>query len=270
MTPSHVDVEVAGDAADESATTKLADAARVAFLDALAKIAAAHPEGRTVYGANGTVLVITDVSMASLNGVFSLGSRPDPTEIGRLATIAAGEELPWSISVRGDASAEVLEVAARHGRTHQSSEPLMVWPATEARWRGPGRDAPTIRTITYAEQKPYNDMLDLNFATSAGIFRQLMEPIIVVPWASTYVAELDGVLVATGYGIRSGDHIGVFNISVPAELRGYGYGRLMTERVVRDGFDAGAATAYLQASDDGFPLYQSMGFRSVEAWTNLN
>jgi ribosomal protein S18 acetylase RimI-like enzyme len=70
--------------------------------------------------------------------------------------------------------------------------------------------------------------------------------------------------------MRIGDHIGVYNITVAPEFRRRGFGRLITERVIRDGFDAGAATAYLQSSRPGLPLYESMGFRMAESWTYLS
>jgi hypothetical protein len=39
---------------------------------------------------------------------------------------------------------------------------------------------------------------------------------------------------------------------------------------VADGVARGADLAYLQSSEDGYPLYQSMGFRTVETWTYLS
>jgi hypothetical protein len=44
---------------------------------------------------------------------------------------------------------------------------------------------------------------------------------------------------------------------------------LITERVMTDGFDAGATMAYLRASTSGRPLYESIGFRTVRNWTHL-
>jgi len=51
--------------------------------------------------------------------------------------------------------------------------------------------------------------------------------------------------------------------------RGRGDGRAITSRIVADGIPRGADLAHLQSSEDGYPLYQSMGFRTVETWTYL-
>ena len=63
---------------------------------------------------------------------------------------------------------------------------------------------------------------------------------------------------------------GVFNIATVPAYRGRGSGRAVTSRIVADGVARGADLAYLQSSEDGYPLYQSMGFRTVETWTYLS
>ena|ERR1700754_52670 len=247
-----------------------ADGASAAFFEVLNKIAEAHPDGRRLTGQNGTFGVITGALVPALNGVFNSDSYPDSVEIDRLAAVVAEEGLPWSISTRREPSLEVLNIAARHGLMQRRVEPLMVCQSSDARLRGPRNGAPMVHVITASQRETYFDLLDANFGARAGIFRSLMEPIIDPPWASAYMAELNGIPVVTGYGVRTRDYIGVFNISVAPEFRGRGYGRLMTERVMQEGFDAGATTAFLQASTDGYPLYQSMGFLTVESWTYLS
>lgn len=59
------------------------------------------------------------------------------------------------------------------------------------------------------------------------------------------------------------------NIATVPAARRRGYGRKITERVVLDAFADGATAAYLHASEDGLPLYEAMGFRTVETWTYL-
>jgi N-acetylglutamate synthase len=89
------------------------------------------------------------------------------------------------------------------------------------------------------------------------------------PWATAYLLEEEGRPVTTGYATRHGDLLGVWNISTSPEYRRRGYGKVMTEALVRDGFASGARFAYLQASAQGVGVYTSIGFRTVAAWTTF-
>jgi ribosomal protein S18 acetylase RimI-like enzyme len=44
-----------------------------------------------------------------------------------------------------------------------------------------------------------------------------------------YLVELEGVRVATSFGVLVDDLVGVFNIAVPPQYRRRGYGRAATE-----------------------------------------
>jgi len=80
---------------------------------------------------------------------------------------------------------------------------------------------------------------------------------------AVYVGYTDGQPVTTGFGIRTGRTIGVYNIATLETARRRGYGAAMTERVVADGAAAGCDVAILQASDMGRPIYERLGFRTV-------
>jgi len=90
-----------------------------------------------------------------------------------------------------------------------------------------------------------------------------------LPGGVPYLAREDGQVVAVGFGVFAEGTAGVFNIATVPASRGRGYGRAVTSRIVADGVARGADLAYLQSSEDGYPLYQSMGFRTVETWTYL-
>jgi ribosomal protein S18 acetylase RimI-like enzyme len=244
-------------------------AAADAFFAAVRALADVQPGGRWESAENGTALLISDSQMSSLNGVFAQRLEADAAEMDRLAGPAAETGLPWSIGVRGEPGADVLEVAARHGRTGRHQTPMLVCPSGDALFRGQTGPA-TVRTITSAERKVVGETLAAGFRAPVGMVLSLMtEQVIDAPWAETYLVEVDGTPVATGMGILNGDHIGVYNIATAPEFQGRGYGRLVTERVMTDGFAAGATTSYLQSSKAGRPLYETMGFRTVETWTYL-
>jgi GNAT superfamily N-acetyltransferase len=101
---------------------------------------------------------------------------------------------------------------------------------------------------------------------------EIPEPI-VRPWVgeelwrrngcAVYVGYTDGRPVTTGFGVRTGNTIGVYNIATLEMARRRGYGAAMTARVVADGAADGCDVAILQASEMGRPIYERLGFRTV-------
>ena len=105
------------------------------------------------------------------------------------------------------------------------------------------------------------------FGIDVEHFRQLITPEVsrLRGWRA-YVGEGGGDLVATGGGFTHGDQVGVFNIATPPSHRRRGYGAALTARAVSDGVRDGATWAWLQATSDGLPVYERLGFKTVERW----
>jgi len=78
-----------------------------------------------------------------------------------------------------------------------------------------------------------------------------------------------GAALAAGFGVFLEGTCGLYNIATAPGYRSRGYGRAVSSRIMADGIGRGAELAYLQSTPDGYPLYQSMGFRTVETWTYL-
>jgi N-acetylglutamate synthase len=72
--------------------------------------------------------------------------------------------------------------------------------------------------------------------------------------------------VVSGMGYLANGCLGVFNIATPPESRRRGYGAAMTVRVLQDAAAHGCTWAWLQASPDGYPIYERLGFRTLESW----
>lgn len=252
-------------------TDRLAEFAAAGLSEAFAEIVGAHPGSRIYTGKDGSVLLVTGEPVAAFNILIVERDRWDADEIERLAGLIAAAGLPWSLVVRDEPVRDLLAIANRYGLSHRRTEPLMLCLRADARLRGPRAEGPVIRTIRSAERQVHGDLYTASFGTPADIYFQLMrEPVFDAEWATTYVAELDGVPVATCYSVRTGDSVGIFTVGVPPEFRGRGYGRLMTERAMTDAFESGATAAYLQSSEVALKLYESMGFRTVETWTYLS
>jgi ribosomal protein S18 acetylase RimI-like enzyme len=73
----------------------------------------------------------------------------------------------------------------------------------------------------------------------------------------------DGRPVGTGMAVLADDIVGLYSIGTLADARGRGIGRAMTLTGMRAGHDAGCRTALLEATDPGYPLYISLGFRTI-------
>lgn len=69
--------------------------------------------------------------------------------------------------------------------------------------------------------------------------------------------------VAFGYGVKDGSYFGIFNIFVSRKHRGMGFGKLITESLLKIGYDSGAEYAYLQVVAENIganKLYDKLGF----------
>jgi ribosomal protein S18 acetylase RimI-like enzyme len=73
----------------------------------------------------------------------------------------------------------------------------------------------------------------------------------------------DGRPVGTGMAVLADDIVGLYSIGTVAEARGRGIGRAMTLTGMEAGHDAGCRAALLEATDAGYPLYISLGFRTI-------
>jgi N-acetylglutamate synthase len=249
-----------------------ADRAAQAVIASLRLLADSLPGMRQQQVAPGVISLMSGLPLATLNGVFTDGVRPDVTEIDRAAAGLAGLPLPWSIQFRGEPEPAAERVAARYELTARETLPLMVYRP------GPGGQPPSARPSAAASVVVAGlaDRIDYAAALAAGFEAppEIMAPFsspeaFALPGAVPYLAREDGQVVAVGFGVVGDGTAGIFNIATVPAYRGRGYGRAITSRIVADGIDRGADLAYLQSSEAGYPLYQSMGFRTVETWTYL-
>jgi N-acetylglutamate synthase len=225
-------------------------------------------EGRAEKREHGSWLLITQIHTAPLNGVFSEARHPDADEMASLAENFTELALPWCMQVRGTPDAELRRVATEHGLTRPNSVPFMVCAPEAVTYRAD--PAMSVRAVTGSEVRAYVSTLTAGFESPIGLFGDVFTGRVLDTEGLTgYLAEVDGQPVATGLSALSGGQLGLFNIATRPAHRGRGYGRAVTERALRDGFAAGASTAFLTATDSGLSLYESIGFSTVENWTYL-
>jgi ribosomal protein S18 acetylase RimI-like enzyme len=245
------------------------DVAAQAWMAALAMFAAAQPGGYYRAGANGTSELVTGAPMPFLNGVISTARDADAEEVAAFAASPKLESVAWSLQVRGEqVDDRIVATAGDRGLQQRMALPFMLKEFGDGDIREPEADGLKVRRLLGDEGDLYRTVMAAGFEGPEEIF-SIFTAHSVMDHASMrcYLAEAEGVPVATSFGVLVDDLVGVFNIAVPPQYRRRGYGRAATAAVVRDAYEAGARTAFLHASPLGVPLYQAMGFRLAENWT---
>lgn len=234
--------------------------------EAMQKLSTWAPDVRLQVSAEGTGVLVTGLRMAMMNGVFSVSARPNIIQMAMSAEKLAGLGLPWCMQVRGRPAAELLVVAARHGLTERSHVPLMICAPEAVKYSAD--EAVSVRTVSAAEHRRYVDALEQGLEIPAGLFGDIYGGrVLDTDGVTPYVVEVDGQPVTTGLSIQANGQAGIYNVATVPEFRGRGYGRAVTERMIRDSFAAGASHVFLTSSDMALPLYESIGFETIETWT---
>jgi hypothetical protein len=83
----------------------------------------------------------------------------------------------------------------------------------------------------------------------------------------TYLlVRIDGVAVATGLLRSAAGVAGIYGIGVRRGFQRRGLGTLATLLTVREGARTGARVAILQATTEGFPVYDKLGFKTISTF----
>ncbi|MGD0248529.1 MAG: GNAT family N-acetyltransferase [Candidatus Limnocylindrales bacterium] len=89
------------------------------------------------------------------------------------------------------------------------------------------------------------------------------------PTAQPLVGTIDGRVIATGLATANGPVGWLGGIVVAAEHRRQGFGKAMTDELIRLLRAAGCETLSLEATDIGRPMYERMGFRLTTHYHQL-
>jgi GNAT superfamily N-acetyltransferase len=244
------------------------DIAAEAWMTSLAMFVATQPGGFYRTGTHGTSELVTGAPMPFLNGVISTRHEADIEEVAAFAASSRLKAVSWSIQVRGErVDGQIASTAADHGFGQQTTLPFMIKELTERDAQVSDAD-PVVRRVPGTEGDLYQRVMAAGYEGPVEIFAIFSSPAVMDhPSMRAYVVEVEGVPVATSFGILVNDLVGVFNIAVPPQFRRRGYGKAATAAILREAYAAGARTAFLHASSMGVPLYQAMGFRIAENWT---
>jgi GNAT superfamily N-acetyltransferase len=103
------------------------------------------------------------------------------------------------------------------------------------------------------------------FETPRSVAERFIAPgLLELPGSRLYLARADGLPVGFCWTSAHEVAVGVFGVGVLAEHRRKGIGRAVTSFAIHDA--PGVDIAWLQPTDMGRPLYDSMGFTKRGMW----
>jgi hypothetical protein len=244
----------------------LVDRAVRAFHGAWEAMVAVFPHGSYSL-TNGIVRCRTGLPVAPFNGVWGAAADVDPGSVlGAVDEFAAGD-LPWNLQLRPGYADELDDALAQRGLVRTSAIPFMVL-ADVNRVRAAIPVGADLRLATsFADLDATLSLLERGFGMPTELTRhQFPIQVFGLPGMATTIVRADGADVSTALGAVDGDLCGVFNVATPEEHRRRGHGAAATAHAVLHGALGGATAAYLQASPMGFPVYERLGFVTVEHW----
>jgi ribosomal protein S18 acetylase RimI-like enzyme len=202
------------------------------------------------------------VPLINYNGVTGVGADVDAT----LARVRAwGVPARWVVSSVNTPEAFEAELAG-HGLTVHEDAPGMV--ARVEDLAEPRLGEATIEVVqSVAQSDEWVDVLRDGFGlapeTAACVRSAHGWPHMHNAGLLYLLVRLDGLGVATGL-LRSATGVaGVYGIAVRRAFQRRGLGSLATLATVREGARGGARVAILQATQEGLPVYEKLGFQTL-------
>jgi len=211
--------------------------------------------------------VVTGVPVPPLNWVLAHRVDADAQDVEELLHEVAATGLPHCLQFRPGATDHLAALAVRRRMVWEEDIPLMALEDTGHLEAAQAVHGLTIRELAPTEAELHSRVAASGFEAPVEMFLQLMTPaVLAMPGATCYLGEVDGQAVTTGFSIRLGSYVAIFNIATPPDQRRRGYGAAVTARAVADGMAAGAKWSWLQASAAGYPTYKRLGYHNVESW----
>jgi hypothetical protein len=200
----------------------------------------------------------------SYNGVLGAGCDVD----AMLARVRS-----WQLPVRwliGTGSAgDVEETFRARGLVLTDEFPAMIAPVADL--PEPALNGVTVETVeSDSQRREWDDVFQDAFGLSEDVATLVAA---AHAWPSRHernrlymLLRRDGIAVATAILHSPCGVAGVYGITVRRGCRRQGLGALATLATVRAGAERGATVAMLQATQEGFPVYERLGFRTICAF----
>jgi len=212
----------------------------------------------------GLIASAADIACPNCNTIYVHHADAEEEDLAETIRFLEGRGFPFQISVRAklaDRYAPVIEAA---GLARLTDLPMMTLTPGEFR-PAPPADGLQLRVLAPGSE-PYHLYL---VADGLGMSRDglayLMSPAnLASPAWTTYVGEVDGRLAVTGSAIAGAAGAGLISIVTDPQFARRGFAAALTSVVIADAFAQGRPRVFLHSSDQGFRVYERLGFRTVE------
>jgi len=222
------------------------------------ELIARHIPGGFVERVSGVPMASCAVPVPFFNCAWPLASAP-PEAVGQVAARFRAAGVPFVIHVPPEAE-ELARRAVQEGLTLAGRLPCF---AIEP---GPIPESPNdlvIERVNEDNRAAFLEATATGFEMPPDMVRVLYPPSMTHdPAVRAFVGTLDGAPVATSLSVRTDATIGIYSVATAPAARGRGVGTAMTWHLMRDA-DPGWRLAVLQASGQGRPVYERMGFNLV-------
>lgn len=191
-----------------------------------------------------------DVNMACVCG---------PSAVEQLTAVLELLEDRSAVVLVGAADADAVAPAARAaGLTEAGRAPVMVLHLDASRL---SRDPRVRRAADEADLEQVRALRRETFALEDDVLRDRLTE---VPTVGVWLLENEGLPVSVVVTDREGDLVGVRGMGTPHPFEHQGFGHHLLEHALAVNADEGARRAYLVATAAGEPLYEHLGFVTIE------
>ena len=223
-----------------------------------------HIPGAEVRVHGNALLGITGGPTADFN-MSLIDEGPDDVAIleefvGRMTAMG----VPGLFMMSSAAGRRLGPIAAASGLLNAGTAPLMARPATDA--GAPSADFTIERVTDSAGMGVVNDLAASAFGMDpAWCSRTFASPwLLEAPGVEFFLARRGDEPMSTVATTGAGATIGIWSMATPPDKQRQGAGRAVLLAAMEYHQKRGAETFYLCATEAGKPLYDSLGFKTVD------
>ncbi len=217
------------------------------------------------------ISIATGMPVAAFNPTFVVAPPRDPA--GALERVRAFHErtaLAGEVNASGATATAIADAARSAGLKAGHRVPCMLLAPLVA--TTPASPSLELRRVEDAAAlRTFNDVCAEAFGLERQVLAVLDDPrMLELAGFGFHLGLIDGRAVGTAMTCCIDGVVLIFNVATLPSHRRRGIGEAMTWCAVNHGIEVGCDLAFLQASPDGLPLYERMGFQhaqEMETWS---